>query len=728
MLELLLWFSPPMLIVFSILTCLLRTYRRIDLGLGLLCLSRSAFGLLAIGLPTSGLLGQVDPDAILTSIGEVRRLSEEEAESRPVVQLRGVVSHARDGFFLQDGDEGLYVAVARSNFENFPVAPGDELEVEGEVEVGAFARLVRASKITRLRNGSRPKPRPISFEELSAGVGHCLWVEVRGLVRSVGYEEELRPRIKLEMMVEGRRLSVLIAKADMEDVSWMPDSIVSIRGAAGGRVNRLHQLVRPVLYSNDVADITVLEPPPLEPFGAPAMNVLELRRFAPAPEASVGRRVKVSGEVLWQVPGNSLFIRDESNAVRVFSRQADLLEPGDIVEVLGFPVMGLVTAQLEDATFRKIGVGVDPRSTRVTMKEIMVGLYESNLVEVEATLVAQMPGEAREHIYLAQAGDSVFQAQLTLEEGLAPPNLDVGSRLLFKGICVSTEAGPSGSSDLRLQVVPHSVRLLIRSPEDIAVVHTSPFWTVQRIAWALVGTVLVAAATISLIVVRSRKEVRKAAAAHAETEARFAGVLSERERIAGELHDSVQQSLLGVRLQLEAANRKLGTNPDSAEPHLELAQDLIMRSQEDVRRSIWDLRPQLLESAGLVEAIGNIARQLSDSETLSIGVTVEGEPRQLLAALETDLFRVCQEALTNAIRHGQAQRIEVTLRFEDSSVTLRVSDDGSGFDNSGDLESAGEGHFGLKGMRERMERHRGSIVLESKPSKGTVLLVKVPLK
>jgi prepilin-type processing-associated H-X9-DG protein len=206
--------------------------------------------------------------------------------------------------------------------------------------------------------------------------------------------------------------------------------------------------------------------------------------------------------------------------------------------------------------------------------------------------------------------------------------------------------------------------------------------------------------------------------------AQFGAVLAERNRIAREMHDTLAQSFVGIGVQLETVAKMFPTNPDEARQRLDRARILVRSSLAEARRTVWNLRSAVLEDHDLAGALAEIAGQLSGESTVIVHVT--GPRRRLRPDLETNLLRIGQEALTNAVRHAEAQTIAVNLAFGDGHVRLSVRDDGRGFD----VESAGmstAAHFGLAGMRERVRHMGGELRLLSGAGQGAEVIVDVPV-
>jgi len=210
-------------------------------------------------------------------------------------------------------------------------------------------------------------------------------------------------------------------------------------------------------------------------------------------------------------------------------------------------------------------------------------------------------------------------------------------------------------------------------------------------------------------------------------QAREAGVLEERQRMAAEIHDTIAQGLTGVITQLEAA-RHATDRPEEHDRHLLNAERLARESLSEARRSVEGALPAALEAATLPDALREVAREWTERTTVPADVTVTGEPIALDPEIEVTLLRTAQEALANVAKHANAGRARITLSYMGDEVALDVHDDGVGFD-VGRTAPAGPGAgsgFGLHGMRQRVARVAGSVAIESEPGHGTAISARVP--
>jgi signal transduction histidine kinase len=210
--------------------------------------------------------------------------------------------------------------------------------------------------------------------------------------------------------------------------------------------------------------------------------------------------------------------------------------------------------------------------------------------------------------------------------------------------------------------------------------------------------------------------------ARLKQQAEQGAVMEERHRLARELHDSVTQTLYSAALYADAALKALsGGKNDVMAKHLKEVRVLARDAMLDMRLLVFELHPPALEEEGLVGALRTRLAAVETRAGLRTEIKVEGEPR-LPLDLQKELYRVAQEALNNAIRHSSAKQVTLRLGFEPHGAWLEVEDDGVGFDASDAQQSGG---LGLRGIRERVEKARGSFEIRSSPGKGTRLRVEL---
>jgi ligand-binding sensor domain-containing protein/signal transduction histidine kinase len=204
-------------------------------------------------------------------------------------------------------------------------------------------------------------------------------------------------------------------------------------------------------------------------------------------------------------------------------------------------------------------------------------------------------------------------------------------------------------------------------------------------------------------------------------EREFQAVLGERTRIAREIHDTLAQGFVAVSVHLELVAQLMRNSAEAAREQLARAQSLVRSSLEDARTSIWELRSQGTEREDLAVRILKMAEETASraGSRARVQMQVAGTNHPLDEDVERELMRIAREAVTNAVRHGDAENIVLRLEFEGSMFGMEIRDDGEGF--AGTPPDGSSGHFGLTGMRERAEAIGATLAVESSVGEGTAV-------
>jgi signal transduction histidine kinase len=198
----------------------------------------------------------------------------------------------------------------------------------------------------------------------------------------------------------------------------------------------------------------------------------------------------------------------------------------------------------------------------------------------------------------------------------------------------------------------------------------------------------------------------------------------ERKRIARELHDDTAQSLAVLVMGLEGATAAVKAGKT---PRLDEVKALAVRTIEEIHRLIRDLRPSVLDDLGLLAAIRWYAERQLAERGMSVRCEFEKLDRRLPPAFEAAVFRVCQEAMSNVLRHAQADSVLIQVGPKDGALRIEIEDDGRGFDPAEAAANVERPPFGLMGIRERVEMLGGKVSIESAPGQGTRIEIEVPL-
>jgi len=335
-----------------------------------------------------------------------------------------------------------------------------------------------------------------------------------------------------------------------------------------------------------------------------------------------------------------------------------------------------------------------------------------------------------------------------VERGSAPGRVVAYFAIQFLlGVAVfllaHTFQGQTAGMFLLLLLVGQSVQVL---PPPWAMVVCLPVGTVlmghgllmsPTVSWgyaAREATVMLVATVITFVVSRIAANERRArselAAANQRlrtyaAQAEALATTQERNRLAREIHDTLAQGFTGIALQLEAIDSALtGGRLDVAAQRLGQARSLAREGLAEARRSVQALRPRALEQQSLTEALPNAVRSLTAGSALAVRVETPDNAPALAPDVEADLLRIAQEAVTNVVKHADASTLTVRLGWDGDCLELRVRDDGRGL-SAATSDAAEPSGFGMTAMRERVERHGGTLRVSSFPGVGSEVVAAI---
>ena len=641
---------------------------------------------------------------LLTLAEQVQRLTREEAERGYPVILRGVITcnNFYQGVVIQDTTRGTFLELSEPLGAGAPQA-GEFWEVQGVTGAGLFSPMVRVKARTFVGEGRLPEPVHPTWDQLMNGSMDTQYAEVQGIVTRISTNA-------LTLLTHGGKIQVGVTGVDPRALPQFENTLVRIRGCLLAVWDATTHQVKVGEVTIGSASINADEPMLADPFIAPAKSTRDLLLFDL--RAGAFQRVKVRGQIVHR-RGAEYYLMDGTNGVRLVTKNAPRLQVGDLAEAAGINELGGPSPVLREALTRKLGHAMLPEARRLLPEDLLRAEYDSTLVCVEALLV-ELRTRGAEQILELQAGLRRFVARLDSRTML---DLEAGSRLELTGVYAGQgNSAPGEGID--------SFELLLNSPADVRVLARPAWWTLPRLL-GILGVMMVIllgavawAWTLRRQVVAQTKIIRQ----KVERES----ILEERTRIARELHDTLEQALAGISLQLNAlAGALRGTSADALHI-LEIARAMVRHGQEEARRTVRNLRLLALEKSDLPAALSQIASTTSAALPGGIRVSVTGIASPLPPKVESHLLRIAQEATTNALKHARANTVRLELHYKPESVQLCIQDDGCGFGVEQSVPSA-EGHFGLLGMRERAEKVNGVLRLTSAPGAGTTVQVTVPL-
>ena len=635
------------------------------------------------------------PERVLTNIHEILSLTREEAALHLPVQLHGVLTFAdlewRNGF-LQDNGPAVYVYLSANDTG---LQSGQFVELRGQTSPGGFAPEVLASRIQILGTTNLPSPSRADLEDLANGHLDAHWIEMDGIVRRA---DKQSGHLVLWVKTATGRFKVMIPGFENKEApAGLIDAQVTVRGACSSELNSKRQLSGITLHAPSLEQIKVVDPPPADPFSIGTTDIAEVGTFDP--HRFSGRRVKVSGVITLKVPGPGFILQDASAGMRVLSRDAETLHPGDRVEVLGFPAIGDFSPYLEEGVVRRKGTSPLPEVKRTTAEQILLnGTADAQRVEVRARLLQNVPRAANPQLVL-QDGAVIFPAHIEPQGGRWElPPLRSGSLLKLTGVC-SIQGGERHE--------PEAFRLLISEPAGIELLEAPPWWTTRQAFTAAGGmglAIIAALAWVGLL----RRQVR------AQTKMILEISTREQRRIGHDLHDGVCQQLAGIALMSSTLADELDERGEAHASQAERISTMINDVIDHTRSVARGLFPIWLEENGLIFALEELANNASEIFKINCRFIANGPVQEVENAQALHLYYIALEAVGNAAKHGRAANVIIRLGPAGQGYSLSIQDDGSGFSVSGTSSSG----MGLRIMNYRARVIGADLDVQSEPGAG----------
>jgi signal transduction histidine kinase len=423
-------------------------------------------------------------------------------------------------------------------------------------------------------------------------------------------------------------------------------------------------------------------------------SAIQEANFSTGSKAVVVRGIVISNH-------RQIVIEDRTGATEVEPLQPLQIALGDEVEVSGQMTLA-PQPQIQKGAIHRLWGGSMPLPLSITPDEAPNGENELFLVQTVAELVDLAPSGLTGVRLNLRGGHQSFSAVLpsdSMAGELPSKSVQPGATLRLTGILKMNYGQNASQGD--------AFTIELRTPEDIELVEPPSWWIPAHVMLLGAAAMIVVLAGIS--------------GYYRAKHARYRAVAEERASIARDIHDTLAQGFAGITLQLEAAQRLIGRDPDRAETLLNEALQLIRHSRDESHLSI-DILRSLSRSDRLDILIARCIQQMHAATNAAIELSVTGKPSAHSYSMESNLFRIVQEALVNAVNHADAQRIDVHVAYQRDGVLIEVRDDGKGFDHSR-APGPDKGHFGLIGMRERSAAINAKFEMESN-SRGTLVRVR----
>ena len=616
------------------------------------------------------------------------------------------------------------------------IRPGDLLRLSGQLVHGRTTpeRIHPfCERIQVLGRGTAPRRIPAAGPQLVDGSLDFRLISVTGKIIDAFQDEIDANCIYLLLDCQGARIHAPITK----DNAFAPRAYEMI-----GATIKVNGRCDPAPYMGrrkigrviSVNDISLLAPPPEDPFAVPELG-LGLR-LQPETIARLGRR-RLTGTVIARWNRLHLLLRtDELQFINVELQRGPLPPCGRRIDVVGLPETDLYAFSLVRARWRNStsqgpsAVLSNTEPEKLLLSPFLKGpdgvwRFDERLHGMRIRfrgIVRCLPDELgnNNRLYVEGKGQ-VFP--LDISTLFRPPRLEIGSQIEAVGTCImETEKWRPNAT---LQNIRGFV-LAVDSPDDIVVLSRPSWWTPARFllitAVLLLGllAVLVWNATLRILVERRGRALFRAQIDKVSSELRIA----ERTRLAVELHDALSQNLTGVSMEIEAAARNEAKGLPAVLSHVAVADKALKSCRQELKNSLWDLRSEALEMPDLTDAVRRTLLPHVKNVETAIRMSI---PRARLSDNTThEILCIIRELAQNAIRHGQATVLRIAGSIEGSTLLLSVRDNGAGFDPSA-CPGSDEGHFGLEGIRERLRAYDGNLSFEQQADRGMRAVVSIQI-
>jgi len=669
-------------------------------------------------------------------------------DSVQTVTIRGVVSWVatnRLGLLVEDDSGGIYVNLTSARWSELTarqksqlnqqgkqqgkqVEPGELVEVRGELTAGGYSPQIIPADVRLLGPAPLPTPQPWNPERFFSGAENGRRVRAQGIVQRIEatYSEQT-----IQLAHQGRRYTATLPGATISDATAWVDSTVELTGAATAIFNTRGELLEPRLRLLSERDMKVVAPPPATAWEAPLLPLPAIARFRPDPRS--GHRIRTRGTVTLCVPESHLYLQRGLTGLRVETVGESFFAPGDELEVTGFVAAGRPVAKLVAAKGRVLSHGSKIPAVTVTPRKILEingesayrgqlarpGDYHNALVRFTAAVIGVSATERGGEIMLDAGGTGVT---LRCEPAVfaAVQSAIPGSTVRVTGIVRSIGDRERPPAFLGSPLPSDRLSMLLPTANDLVVLRLPSWWTPSRLASALglVGLAALAALAWGLSL---QRQVRRQLGV-IESALLAAATWEERRRIAREFHDTLEQDLAGITLQLDAAADR-AADPESKEV-FEEQRGQLARVRAETHDFLWDLRDPTRREGPLDAAIRAQVAALQPLTDTPLVTEVAADLPRVSSLVRHHLLRIIREATTNAIGHANATEILIRVDRDDTAVVCDVIDNGRGFTHA--AADRVPGHFGLRGIHERARRIDAVVNVLSRPGNGTRISLRVP--
>ena len=685
---------------------------------------------------------------IVTTAAEVRQtIPRRELSGTPfdlTVTVLYAHRHAYSAFVGRDGTGTATLWDCRPPKDRVPLREGDVIRIRGvisanENDPAVAGMFPSCESIEPVGQAPRPVFRPISASELRTLGDQDRCITLTGILRDA-FRDEIDPNFIFTVLnCGGEEISAIFSSPEDPDLSV--ESLLGLRVTVSGwwdntapsyyTLNEGRSRQLSCHLCTHLADIRPTDNAPRSPFDVPEIPRLIDTSFQTI--STLGRH-KATGTVLAGWSGRNILLRTDDNRL-VSANFTTCAAPtfGQRITVSGIPESDSYHIHLRNANWKaendRRPVRPDETPVATTIRNLV---SKSKDGRCHYAIALNGHAVALEGRYLRPMRDDSGFSQFNLEQNGDILTIDCSAAsAALEGIPDGSEIGISGICVMQTRqgvFLPRIDGLLIalRSADDIRLLRRPPWWTFRKfVTLVSILLVLLVAVLVWTFTLKRLSERRGRALADEQVKRAVSDLkVYERTHLAVELHDSLSQTLSGVSMQIDAVERFADTDRERMRKHLGIAAKTLKSCRDELRNCLTDLRSNALEEQSMNEAIRQTLEPYSDDAEIAIRFFI---PREILSDNTAHtILRIVRELVVNAIRHGHAGSVKIAGIVDGDLLRFSVTDDGCGFDVNA-VPGLADGHFGLQGVRERVEGLDGEFTVDSTPGRGTKAVVSIRL-
>ena len=677
----------------------------------------------------------------VTNIADLASLRETDIKNKTHINLIGTIARIKPHLPSVRGKNNEFRIWIRSKHHIMsalgPVPPntsaGSVVHIEGFTDLVKNQAICRITKISALPDAIASPTEPVvaKIHDLNQNPLPYQIITVRGKIIET-FTDDIDPGFVYFEVSDGTsalHASIISDEIDAEELSKIVGSEVSLTGVYLPQNASVRRFMGPILLILSKTDVNIIKPASFNPYEYPDCPCDD--SYSPTEIQSWNIR-KLTGRVLASWQENNILVETDDGTMHhiELSHGQSLPSNGDRITVAGQACTDYFHINLtrafytisKPATSREsTGVPSTPRSFPLNEYGGIDGTYYGHLIRISGTLMPPTAAFHNDHQLFLNYQEHIVSIDIGAT-GYTDKQFELGSKVEVTGIChMDIDNWRPGDMFPKIR----GISLITRSPADIRVLATPPWWTPAKfmgftIAFLVVLVIiLIWNRSLKFLVNRRSRELLREQVSHASAILKA----EERTRLSVELHDSLSQNLAGVACQIDTTEYALHEDPPSAADHLTTAKRMLQSCQQELKRCLFDLRCDALNEDNLEDAIRTTLKPVIGSAQLALRFNV---PRaHLLDTTAHALICIIRELASNAVRHGLATKLYVAGDLTDDLLSFSVRDNGTGFDRM-TSPGPGEGHFGLQGIRDRVDRLHGVFSMESSTA-GTYAKITIHL-